>query len=415
MAKRILTLGFVVTIWIGLSQAGWIQQHSGTNILYDIDFPQGNIEIGFACGENSFFLKTMDGGEHWEEGRANLSGNFNAICLPTEMTGFIACDSGNIQLTMDGGENWELINVGTENNLNDIYFPADPNFGYVVGMGGVVRKTMDGGRNWEEVPTPTTDDFYAVHFRNPEVGYVVGDNGVILFTSDGGMNWQPQNSNVTTRLLDVFMLNENNSWAVGSANTCLKTTDGGQTWDAVVLPIPAGTHLYSITFPDANTGFICGTLGRIVRTTDGGNTWELNTTLFYHFYRIEFPRDNLYGWVCGLNEAIYYTNDGGGIFEQSSKQKVEKKLLTCSPNPFRNQTVIRITGTQNNCPSDSRIYDANGKLVKTLYTNHKSPATSHCLIWDGRDEANQRVAPGVYFLEYKTNSETQRLKLTVLE
>ncbi|MEO0093995.1 MAG: FlgD immunoglobulin-like domain containing protein [candidate division WOR-3 bacterium] len=78
------------------------------------------------------------------------------------------------------------------------------------------------------------------------------------------------------------------------------------------------------------------------------------------------------------------------------------------------QILLR-AGAQNYCPSDIRIYDLSGKLVKTLSTSPQSLVNGHSLIWDGRDEANHRVAPGIYFLEYKTNSETQRLKLAVLE
>jgi|GEM_PF-1107626 len=416
MLNKTMLCGLALIAFTALTQAEWVQQHSGSNILYDLDFPQGNIQNGFACGENSCLLKTSDGGDHWEEIRANPSGNYNAICFPTEMNGFIACDSGNVQMSTDGGENWELVNLGTENALNDIHFPADPNFGYVVGIGGVVKKTMDGGRNWEDVPIPSTEDLYAVCFRNPEIGYVVGENGTILFTSDGGQNWTQQNSNVTTRLLDVYMLDENNAWVVGTNSTCLVTSNGGQTWNSVTLPIPS-TDLYSITFPDANTGFICGTLGRIIKTTDGGNTWELNTTLFYHFYRIEFPRDALVGWVCGLSEAIYYTNDGGGIFEKPLNQAVGLNQVTCSPNPFRTKTVIRYPFSVFRAPGEFRIYNTTGKLVKSISlvaANGEQQAVNG-IVWDGRNEAGQRVSPGVYLLEYKSDDQTQHLKLTVLE
>ncbi len=406
MVNKILLSGLVLIAFFGLSQADWVQQHAGPNRLYDLDFPRGDIENGFACGENSFLLKTNDGGEHWEERRANPSGNFNSIFFVDAMNGFIACDSGNIQSSRDGGENWELINLGTTNNLNCVYFTSDPNIGYVVGMGGVVRKTNDGGMNWEEVLVPVTEDFYGVYFTDPARGYLVGTNGTILFTADGGMTWAIQNSNVTTRLWDVFMIDENKIWVVGDSNTCLRTTDGGQTWDPVTLPIPAGTDLYSITFPDSNSGFICGIAGRILKTTDGGNTWELNATLFYHFYRIEFPRDNLIGWVCGLSEAIFYTNDAGEILEQPLNRTVKKDLITCSPNPFRTKTIIQSLQKNYNL-TDIRVYDINGKLVKSFFN-------CSSVIWDGRNEIGQRVPPGVYLLEYKIGTEPQWLKLTVL-
>lgn len=416
--KVLLIVSAIALLFLNL-KADWIQQHTGSNILYDIDFPQGNIQTGFACGADSRLLKTPDGGDHWEEIRANPSGNFNAVNFPAdEMNGFLACDSGNIQLTIDGGENWELINIGTQNNLTAIHFPMDFNTGFVAGMGGIVGRTNDGGRNWEILSLPTTVDLYGIYFRNNEIGWAVGDNGTIVCTRDGGMNWELQNSNVTTRLLSVYFFDENLGWVVGASRTCLKTTDGGQSWGTINIPvIPTNIDLYSVTFPDVNNGFICGSLGRIVKTTDGGNTWQLSANLFYHFYQIEFPRDPLVGWVCGLSEVIYYTNDGGGIEEANLKSKPKENLISCAPNPFYSITIIHIPnskfGSEN---SELRIYDLAGKLVKSLTLNLQSLNTQSYLIWDGRDEFNQRVKPGVYFLFYQTNTGVcNRLKLTVLD
>ena len=75
-------------------------------------------------------------------------------------------------------------------------------------------------------------------------------------------------------------------------------------------------------------------------------------------------------------------------------------LLPNNPNPFNPETQIRF-----DLPRASRaqleIFDALGQQVKTLAAGHL-PAGSHRVLWDGRDEAGQRVSSGVYFYRLQT-------------
>ena len=401
MSNKILFAGLFLLLTINFTQAIWDQQHLGTNVLYDIDFPPRNVTTGFACGVNSWLLKTTDGGDSWEPiTHIDPSGNFNAIHFPLdELNGYIACDSGNIQRTEDGTR-WEKINTGSYDNLYGIHFP-DNNLGYVVGAAGAIKRTDDMGVHWEEHPYPPYN-FYDVYFVSRDEGWVIGDSGVILHTIDGGYNWESQNSNVSTSLFGVYFLNQFTGWVVGASKTFLRTDDGGGSWTPVEIPLPSNIDLYSVIFPEAQTtGYVCGTLGRIARTGDGGGSWEIYS-LLYSFYKIEFPSDNLIGWVCGSNEAIYKTSDGGAIEETNRTCSTEEKILTCTPNPCRANTVIKFS---NPAKGTLKIYDCSGKLVKILGS----------LIWDGKNEFNQRVAPGVYLLEYKTNDKaSEHIKLTIL-
>lgn len=403
MSNKILFASLFLLLTINFTQAIWDQQHLGTNLLYDIDFPTRNVTNGFACGANSWFLKTTDGGDSWEQvTRIEPSGNFNAIHFPIDdRTGYIACDSGNIQKTEDG-DRWEKINTGSNDNLYGIHFPESNNQGYVVGAAGAIKRTDDMGVHWEEHPYPPYN-FYGVHFVSRDEGWVVGDSGVILHTLDGGYNWEMQNSNVSTSLFGVYFLSPTNGWVVGTTKTFLKTDDGGASWLPVDIPLPSNIDLYSVIFPEnQTTGYVCGTLGRIAKTIDGGGSWE-TYNLIFSFYSIEFPLDDQVGWVCGSNEAIYKTSDGGAIEETHRTRQTDEKILSCTPNPSRTKTVIKFSHPEK---GTLKIYDCSGKLVKILGT----------LTWDGRNELNQPVAPGVYLLEYKTNGNApEHLKLTILD
>jgi len=406
MHNKIIVAGLVIFSMVGFIQGSWFQQNNGTNLLFDIDFPRDNIQTGFACGENSYLIKTTTGGSSWTPMHPQPSGNLNALIFPTdEMNGYIACNSGNVQVTTDGGENWTLINVGTSNNLYGIHFPDAPNLGYVVGVAGVIKKTLDNGLNWEDVSVYPID-LFDVYFRNEQTGWVVGDSGLIFFTEDGGMNWQVQNSNVTNRLLGLYFIDELSGWVVGAAKTCLKTTDGGQAWDTFDIPVPANTDLYSITFVDAYHGFICGTSGKIVRTVDGGVTWLESANLPDNFYRIAFPAGPMVGWVCGQNEAIYKTEDGGWIEEVNSNRVSNQKFIYALPNPFRNSTSIH---AMNNLSNNTalKIFDCSGNLINMLSFNR-----NRIVKWDGRNRNHLHIAPGVYLIELKESyGPTHRLKI----
>jgi len=76
--------------------------------------------------------------------------------------------------------------------------------------------------------------------------------------------------------------------------------------------------------------------------------------------------------------------------------------LSVSPNPFTNRVDIRCTMADARYRKHKvslRIYDATGRLVKsfTLATRYSLLSTS--IVWDGRDDLDRHLPPGVYFVE----------------
>ena len=64
------------------------------------------------------------------------------------------------------------------------------------------------------------------------------------------------------------------------------------------------------------------------------------------------------------------------------------------PNPFSAATTIRFAPTGSAFGS-VRVFDASGKLVRTLPAAHAASVT-----WDGKDSRGQETGPGVYFCRY---------------
>ncbi|MCX7784795.1 MAG: T9SS type A sorting domain-containing protein [candidate division WOR-3 bacterium] len=91
--------------------------------------------------------------------------------------------------------------------------------------------------------------------------------------------------------------------------------------------------------------------------------------------------------------------------EENYAQFSTNPSLRISPNPFTSYTHISYNGNLQNF-KNIKIYDATGNLVKTLTETNS--------IWDGRDEANNLLSAGIYFIQLETNSERKISKITLL-
>lgn len=89
------------------------------------------------------------------------------------------------------------------------------------------------------------------------------------------------------------------------------------------------------------------------------------------------------------------------------------------PNPMVNVTSIRFapprptSGTDGGGRNSLRIYDAAGRLVRTLDGGSSGPEP-RTIQWNARDEAGVRVASGTYFCVVANRAGTLRTKLLVL-
>jgi len=71
-------------------------------------------------------------------------------------------------------------------------------------------------------------------------------------------------------------------------------------------------------------------------------------------------------------------------------------LLGNAPNPFNPATAIRF-GLPDAGPVTLRVYDASGRLVRTLARDEVFAAGYHAVTWDGRDAAGHPASSGLYF------------------
>jgi len=92
-------------------------------------------------------------------------------------------------------------------------------------------------------------------------------------------------------------------------------------------------------------------------------------------------------------------------------------LLQNSPNPVtRSSTSIRYRIPEGPAFQrvQLRIFDANGRLVRTLVDGEQPPGF-HELAWDGRDAAGRAVASGIYPYRLQVAGESFTRKMVVLK
>ncbi len=83
------------------------------------------------------------------------------------------------------------------------------------------------------------------------------------------------------------------------------------------------------------------------------------------------------------------------------------------PNPFNPSTKIEFTLPVKS-QVELKIYNVRGELVKTLL-NENMAATTHSVIWDGRNSTGQSVSSGVYFYSLKAGSYEKMEKMTLVK
>ncbi len=105
--------------------------------------------------------------------------------------------------------------------------------------------------------------------------------------------------------------------------------------------------------------------------------------------------------------AVTTTTNAPGVPQQVA-------LLANHPNPFNPTTTLRF-----NLPQAAgvhlAIHDAAGKRVRTLLAGAVRPAGVHAVSWDGRNDAGNNVAAGVYLSRLQVGGESHTRTMVLVK
>lgn len=250
--------------------------------------------------------------------------------------------------------------------LEVFYLPSNPNYGWICGYFKSVLRTTDGGNTWKGVEIPDSYQIESIHFATEKVGYAISvdaSNSKVFKSEDGGIRWENITPFSESNYWGCYFLNADYGVVLG--NNCESypkfylTENGGKDWTVFVdsSKSVSNTKLSDLKlFPDG-TGYAASS-GVIWNTSDSGRTWKVhlerpekhwheelsvfNESILVPFdsscdgfgaqggayfyrnkgnsYNMALLGDAMYGacltsdssgWVCGLNNSIYYTDDYG--------------------------------------------------------------------------------------------------------
>ncbi len=154
-----------------------------------------------------------------------------------------------------------------------------------------------------------------------------------------------------------------------------------------------------------------------IRVADG----PLNCALFNNRIDIDRPGAEFifYGQdakeVYCREKPIGVLNDGGYLVPDPSGHHDLSDPMTIRsyPNPF-NSAVSVVVHIKDEEPVTVRIFDVNGRLVKTLW-NGPLPSGANLLRWNGINNKGESVATGIYFVKAHAGSIHDTAKITLLK
>ncbi len=274
-----------------------------------------NANEGWALGDYSTLIKTIDGGNTWTDANLELSGGYfnNSIFFIDSKTGWVVGDSDYVYKTIDGGKTWSKVKVIPEPYINNAYINyknivfQDSKKGWIVCSSGILLNTVDGGITWNKQDLGLRETLYNIVFIDDLKGFVVGSSGTYMNTIDGGKTWTKQSLITLYTFRDIIFTDSQNGWIIGDGGTVLRTSDTGKTW--LGQNSKTENNLRSIAFTDSKNGVIVGDYGTVVKTNDGGTNWSRNTT---------FPRTDDYTSVCKIDpKNIWFAGNNTSLFNSN--------------------------------------------------------------------------------------------------
>jgi photosystem II stability/assembly factor-like uncharacterized protein len=238
----------------------------------------------------------------WYEINTNTTKKLNTVNFPTSQIGYIGGNDSLLMKSIDGGETWdELLYTGVtyypgNEHILNLKFVSE-SVGYMTtGPYGGAYKTVNGGITWTQLSTISLCFNEGLFFFDEQNGFIGGSacfegekidkmtSGVIASTI-----MSSSTNNADNRVVDIDFLDSDFGLAASYSGYFLRTIDGGNNWDTIPSSLAAGIPLTSVavindTLAYAGYDTPDGSGFGILVTVDGGLTWsmDLNWATFYY-------------------------------------------------------------------------------------------------------------------------------------
>jgi photosystem II stability/assembly factor-like uncharacterized protein len=331
----------------------WSIKTRTSNTITSFYIREDNSIFAFFWDSLTVLMKSVDGGETWEEKHLPKKRLYGNIFFTPSNIGFLSSPISTIALvdhpavlykSVDDGENWFLDKMNSV--FSDVYF-TDENRGYIAGgqrltahfTTGYLFYTANGGQSWDwrDFDVFPGKPRVALTFPTQDVGFMVHDDGIIYKSIDGGDNWEEtyvnfyDSTGYTFSGTDISFYDEQIIYGVGrgawsdgqSGAAILATYNGGETWD-LVWNTTEHYSLYS-SYTINNKTWAVGEEGLIVKSIQLDSFEVINADTDLPLNDV-FLSDNHHGWISGgfsnyrtseFQSILLRTSDGGEAWQQS--------------------------------------------------------------------------------------------------
>jgi len=417
------------------AQSGWFNTFSNPAYnFYSIQFIDSQNGIALADSlhfpYNSYtnIFRTTDGGSSWNR-VINYNGRvLNGLFRGPDSTIFaFGSFDGAILRSTDIGLTWAYVNYSfSDFRIRHAQF-INSNTGFAYGNDSLffpwIWKTTNKGLNWSRIGEPNcrpTQIFMQGQFIDENIGwafsvgqYQFPNNYVSKLekTTNGGASWQDVfnfiSQNYNSHYFAFNFFDSNTGWLVSPSNI-KKTTNGGLNWFDY-QPWNLGNLVFYMV--NENTGW-GGDATKIYKTTNSGVNWFLQYMGAFNDLRSFGYADSNNAWFCGNAGKIFKTTNGGGMISGISSlgnEIPEKFSLSQNyPNPFNPTTKINFD-LKNSAFAMLRVYDINGREVRTLVSERLSPGSY------SYDFNASELPSGVYYYQLQTGGFIETKKMMLLK
>ncbi|HNS17215.1 MAG TPA: FlgD immunoglobulin-like domain containing protein [Bacteroidales bacterium] len=411
--------------------------------FYAIEIDYQNPERIYGGTQDNNTIRTYSGSlDDWE---ALLGGDgfYTLVDYTNSNIIYAEYQYGQLYKSTDGGNDfnyiaWSMGNDRTNWSSPLVMHPVLPNTLYF----GTYRvwKTLNGGSQWTAVSSDLTDgdDGSGYHTvstldisrPDPDIILAGTDDGHVHISLDAGATWNEISEGLPKRWITrvkcdpvysdvIYATLSGFRWDEPIAHV-YRSNDLGQTWENISGNLPELPVNAMAIDPDVADRYLVGTDAGLFLTEDGGESWwgvsgGLGNVPIYDLKILDYDRA-LYVGTYGLSIYRVDLDDlAVGTPEQTTITENDP-AVTIYPNPVsltEAQSALIEIAVKEKDHLTAMILDERGRRVISLFDGSCSEGTCK-LTWNGKNEAGERMRPGLYFLQVSHGSRHSVSKIVVL-
>ena len=289
---------------------------------------------------------------------------------------------------------WDISNLLSPVKVAEISDPvATVHNLYIIGDYAYVSYYRAGFRVYDvsDPTNPQLADEYDTHIGDELEGKFDGAFGVYPFTNSGAIL-------ISDKQSGLFVFNFDTTTPVAISSFVAAYLDGVVRLDWAIGSADdlRGFHIYRANERD----------GRYVRLNEA--LLPANGGFRFDDYEVEPGRTYFY--------RMGAVDRDGEVLSQVRTLTVPIRAIRMEqnyPNPFNPATTIEYEVSATGDVSIV-VFDLRGRVIRELVGTVKTPGI-HKTVWDGRDNAGERVASGVYFYRMRANGESLTRRLALIK